>query len=230
MANLLIIGASSGIGAALASRVSGEYALWCASRRPVLLDGVSFIPWDAGQGSFPVDALPETLDGLVYCPGTIRLAPFARLTDAAFREDFELNLLGAVRAIRAALPALKSSERAGIVLFSTVAVTTGMPMHASVAAAKGAVEGLVRSLAAELAPRIRVNAIAPSLTDTPMAGGLLKTDAQREAAVGRHPLGRLGKPEDIAAAAAFLLSEDASWITGEVLHVDGGMGGLRRFS
>jgi NAD(P)-dependent dehydrogenase (short-subunit alcohol dehydrogenase family) len=127
------------------------------------------------------------------------------------------------------LPSLKAADRASVVLFSTVAVGTGMPMHASIAAAKGAVEGLTRSLAAELAPGIRVNAIAPSLTDTPLAAGLLRSERQRAAAAERHPLGRIGQPSDLAATARFLLSEEAGWVTGQVLNVDGGMGALRRF-
>jgi NAD(P)-dependent dehydrogenase (short-subunit alcohol dehydrogenase family) len=185
--------------------------------------------WDATAGDFPKDQLPDALEGLVYCPGSIRLQPFHRLRDEDFSADFELNLLGAVRVLRAALPCLKAVERGSVVLFSTVAVATGMPMHASIAAAKGAVEGLTRSLAAELAPAIRVNAIAPSLTDTPLAAGLLRTERQRAAAAERHPLGRIGQPSDLAAAARFLLSDEAGWVTGQVLHVDGGMGRLRRF-
>ncbi len=230
MANLLIVGATSGVGAALAERVGDRYQIWTASRRETRRPGTTHILWDASEGPLPAERLPESLDGLVYCPGSIRLAPFSRLTDAAFREDFELNLLGAVRTIRAALPALKASGSASVVLFSTVAVTTGMPMHASIGAAKGAVEGLTRSLAAELAPGIRVNAIAPSLTETPLSENLLKTERQRESAAERHPLGRIGRADDIAAAAAYLLSSEASWITGQVLHVDGGIGRTRRFS
>ena len=174
--------------------------------------------------------LPHSLDGLVYCPGSIRLEPFQNLKLDAFREDFELNLIGAVRAMQAALPALKAGTRPAVVFFSTVAVSTGMPMHASIASAKGAIEGLTRSLAAELAPSIRVNAIAPSLTATPLAARLLRSDRQQEAAARRHPLDRIGQPEDIAAAARFLLSEQADWITGEILAVNGGMGSLQRFS
>jgi len=229
MARVLIVGASSGIGAALAARIADDHRLWTASRADEPGRGGSHIAWDATAGDFPAEGLPDCLDGLVYCPGSIRLAPFERLSDQAFRDDFELNLLGAVRAIRAALPALKSSGGASIVLFSTVAVGLGMPMHASVAAAKGAVEGLVRSLAAELAPRIRVNAIAPSLTQTGLSGSLLKTERQRQAAAERHPLGRIGTAEEQAAAAAYLLSEGSRWMTGQVLHLDGGMSSVRRF-
>jgi len=229
MASVMIVGASSGIGAALAARMAQGTELWTVARGGEPSTGGTHITWDATQGAFPADQLPERLDGLVYCPGSIRLAPFERLTDQAFREDFELNLLGAVRAIRAALPALKAAGDASVVLFSTVAVTLGMPMHASVASAKGAVEGLMRSLAAELAPRIRVNAVAPSLTETRLAGNLLKTDRQRQAAAERHPLGRIGTAAEQAAAAAYLLSDESRWMTGQVLHLDGGMSSVRRF-
>ncbi|NEV62751.1 SDR family NAD(P)-dependent oxidoreductase [Thiorhodococcus minor] len=229
MTGILIIGATSGIGRALTETLSERHEIWTASRSSADASDERHIHWDATAGPFPDEALPEALSGLVYCPGSIRLAPFGRLSDAAFREDFELNLLGAVRAIRAALPALKAGGDASILLFSTVAVSLGMPMHASIAAAKGAVEGLTRSLAAELAPGIRVNAIAPSLTQTPLAASLLKTDRQRQGAAERHPLGRVGRPEDIAATAAFLLSPESSWMTGQVLRPDGGMSSLRRF-
>ena len=227
---LFIVGASSGIGQALADSLSDSYELWTASRHQEDKSSKHAIVWDATKGEFPANALPEALDGMVYCPGSIRLQPFNRLTDDAFREDYELNLLGAVRAIRGALPALKSVPKASVVLFSTVAATVGMPMHTSIAAAKGAVEGLTRSLAAELVPDIRVNAIAPSLTETPLARGLLRTDRQRIAAAERHPLGRIGQPQDIAAAARFLLSADSDWPKGQVLQVDGGMSSVRLFS
>ena len=229
MSNILIVGASSAVGQTLVAELEPSHRLWTSSRAPLSGRADRHLVWDATTGDFPVDQLPDTLAGLVYCPGSIRLQPFHRLRDEDFSADFELNLLGAVRALRAALPALKAAGQASVVLFSTVAVATGMPMHASIASAKGAVEGLTRSLAAELAPGIRINAIAPSLTDTPLAAGLLRTERQRAAAAERHPLGRIGRPGDIASAASFLLSEEAGWVTGQVLHVDGGMGSLRRF-
>jgi NAD(P)-dependent dehydrogenase (short-subunit alcohol dehydrogenase family) len=230
MPNLLLIGATSGIGHAVKESLDSSWQQWAVSRHPPEASSARHATWDASRDPFPEEFLPEKLDGLVYCPGSIRLQPFPKLRDEDFRADFELNLLGAVRATRAALPALKAAGEASIVLFSTVAVSTGMPMHASVAAAKGAVEGFARSLAAELAPTVRVNVVAPSLTDTPLASGLLRSERQREAAGARHPLGRVGKPSDIAAAARFLLSRESAWVTGQVISVDGGLGTLRRFT
>jgi NAD(P)-dependent dehydrogenase (short-subunit alcohol dehydrogenase family) len=204
--------------------------VFTASRSTASGKNVRHAAWDAVNESFPKDFLPQRLDGLAYCPGSISLQPFERLSEDTFREDFELNLLGAVRVLKVSLPALKAAPMASVVLFSTVAVITGMPMHASIAAAKGAVKGLTRSLAAELAPKIRVNAIAPSLTETPLAAKLLRTQRQRTSAAERHPLAKVGEADDLAAAAEFLLSQDAKWITGQVLPVDGGIGSLRRFN
>ena len=170
--------------------------------------------------------MPERLDGVVYCPGSIRLKPFARLREQELRDDLDLNLLGAVRTLQAASEPLKRSDRAAVVLFSTVAVGTGMPFHASVAAAKGAVEGLTRSLAAEWAPAIRVNAVAPTITDTPLAGRLLNSDEKRQTAADRHPLKRIATPEDIADAVRWLLTGN-SLVTGQVLQLDAGLSELR---
>lgn len=230
----VVIGGSSGIGWALLQRLSESGAeILHLSRSASLskeLPGVHHVRFDALNGVFPKDALPDRLDGLAYCPGSIRLRPFARLKKKDYLDDFGLNFLCAVDAIQACLPILKKSETiASIVLFSTVAVQTGMPFHASIASAKGAVEGLVRSLAAEFAPRIRVNAVAPSLTDTPLAGSLLADENRRKASAERHPLNRIGSPDDIAAAVAFLLGESSGWITGQILSVDGGIGSMRLF-
>lgn len=181
------------------------------------------------NGATEIDQLelPEQLDGLLYTPGTINLKPFRGLKDEHFTSDFEVNALGAVRAIRHAQTALKKSGRGSIVLFSTVAVSQGMPFHSSIAMAKGAVEGLTRSLAAEFAPSIRVNAVAPSLTDSPLASSLLSNDKRREASAERHPLKRVGTPEELAKACIYLLGEESSWVTGQILHVDGGMSSVR---
>lgn len=226
----LIVGASSGIGAELLRALAARgHVVTHLSRHPENapdLPGVRGLSWDARDDDFPAAELPEQLDGLVYCPGSIRLRPFDRLKTSEFQDDLELNLLGAVRAIQGALKPLRQSGSASIVLFSTVAVRTGMPYHASVAAAKGAVEGLTRSLAAELAPGIRVNAIAPTITDTPLAERLLSSDDKRAAAAERHPLKRVGEAAEMARTAIWLL-EDAPSVTGQIIAVDGGLSSVR---
>jgi len=172
-------------------------------------------------------AIEEIIDGLVYFPGTINLKPFHRLTLQEFKTDYTINALGAVNCIQSYLPNLKKSERASIVLMSTVAVQSGMPFHASIAMAKGAIEGLTKALAAELAPGIRVNAVAPSLTQTPLADRLINTPEKMEASEKRNPLKKVGTAEELAQSIAFLLTEQSAWITGQILAVDGGMGTLK---
>ncbi|MDZ7597734.1 MAG: SDR family oxidoreductase [Desulfobacterales bacterium] len=232
--NYLVVGGSSGIGFELTRRLSGDgHSVTVLSRSPgqsTELQGVRHVKFDATLDEFPADALPDRLSGLAYCPGTIRLRPFGRLTAEDFLTDYRINLLGAVKTIHSCLAPLKKADQPGaIVLFSTVAVQTGMPFHASIASAKGAVEGLTRSLAAELAPRVRVNAVAPSLTDTPLAEALLADDAKRQAAADRHPLKRIGTSRELAGVAYFLLSDAASWMTGQIVSVDGGMAAVRTF-
>ena len=167
------------------------------------------------------------IDGIVYFPGTINLKPFNRITTADFLNDYHINSLGAVAFVQAYLPNLKMSKQASIVFISTVAVTTGMPFHSSIAMAKGAVEGLTKALAAELAPVIRVNCIAPSLTQTPLSEKFTNTPEKLEAAEKRNPLKKVGSADEVANAITFLLSEKASWITGQVIGIDGGMGNLK---
>lgn len=226
----LLIGGNSGIGLASARLLQAQgNSLIAAARTAGPLEELE-IPVQSFDAMNPGSLqLPPVLDGLVYFPGSINLKPFHRLTAEDFMNDFRVNCLGAVSALQAALPALKASASASVVLFSTVAVAQGMPFHASIAAAKGAVEGLTLSLAAELAPKIRVNAIAPSLTDTPLAGTLLSNDAKREASAKRHPLQQVGDPNDVAALVSFLLGDESKFFTGQVLHPDGGLSSVRTF-
>jgi 3-oxoacyl-[acyl-carrier protein] reductase len=227
--NILIIGGSSGIGLALAEMLAPHNNIIVASRTAESSAGldVKHISYDATQDDLDTSLLPEVLHGFVYCPGSINLRPFKGLKLDAFQSDFEINLLGAVRSLKSVLNQLSVSGNASVVFFSTVAVQTGMPFHSSVAASKGAIEGLTRSLAAEFAPKIRVNAIAPSLVDTPMASKFLNNEVKIEKANERHPLGRVGNAKEMAQASAFLLGEKSSWMTGKILQLDGGIGNLK---
>lgn len=231
--NYIVFGGSHGIGETLVAMLCAKNARVSYSSREdggqPASQGARRFAFDAARGEVPREAIPAELDGLVYCPGTITLRPFQRLTRDDFLTELQTNLLGAVGAIQACLPALKKAPGASIVLFSTVAVQTGMPFHSSIASAKGAVEGLTRALAAEFAPRIRVNAIAPSLVDTRLAADLLSSDQKRQAADERHPLRRIGTPQDVAGLALYLLGPEAGWITGQIFHVDGGMGAIKTF-
>ena len=227
--NILIIGGSSGIGRALVGLLAPTHNIYVASRSNESLDntGVTHLSFDVLNDALDVTALPEQLNGFVYCPGSINLRPFRGLKPETFQQDFEINVVGAVKSLQAVLPLLQKSPAASLVFFSTVAVQTGMPFHASVASAKGAIEGLTRSLAAEYAPKFRVNCIAPSLTQTPLADKFLNNEAKLEKAQARHPLQQVGSAENVAQMAAFLLGEESQWMTGQILHVDGGIGDLK---
>lgn len=231
MKSYLIAGGTSGIGLALVKKLSeaGHQVVVVSRTGDSLanLTGVTHLPKNLLTDELTEAEIPTTLDGVAYCPGSINLKPFKSLKPEAFTEDFQINVLGAVKVLQASQKALKAAESPAVVLFSTVAVGQGMPFHASIAAAKGAVEGLTRSLAAEWAPAIRVNCIAPSLTDTPLAARLLSSDEKKEAAGARHPLKRVGTAEEAAALAHFLLSENSGWITGQVIGLDGGMSSLK---
>lgn len=230
MGNYLIAGGSKGIGLQIVKDLHEEgHSVTVLSRNKDDLkdmDGVTHHTFDV-LGNNLDDLSFEKLDGFVYCPGTINLKPFHRLKEEEFMEDFQVNVLGAIRLLQQVLPALKKSDGPSVVFFSTVAVQQGMGFHSSVAASKGALEGLTKSLAAELAPKVRVNCIAPSVTDTPLASRLLSSEEKKEASGKRHALNRVGTPKDIANAAIFLLTEKSSWITGQILGVDGGMSTLR---
>ncbi|MBS0011178.1 MAG: SDR family oxidoreductase [Bacteroidales bacterium] len=223
MKNILIAGASSSIGKKIVESLHSEANLITLSRSGPEGSANHYIT-DYENDIFP--DIDVELDGLVYCPGTINLKPFRNLKPGNFREDFEINLVGAVKVINRYIDKLLKSQSASVVLFSSVAAGSGMPFHASIASSKAAIEGLTRSLAAEFAGKIRFNAVAPSLTDTPLAERLLRTDAQREASAARHPMKRIGSPGDIASVVSFLLSDESSWMTGQILKVDGGLSTL----
>lgn len=230
--NILVAGGSSGVGLNLVNLLSGLGAhIYVISRTTAAEwpEGILHLPADVTSNLNEVPGfLPEKLDGLVYAVGSINLKPFNRLSEEDFLNDYRLNVLGGAKIIQLSLKALKNAGMSSVVLVSSVAARTGMPYHASISAAKGAVEGLALSLAAELAgQQIRVNVVAPSLTDTPMAQNLLSTPEKRESSSKRHPLGKYGQPNDISQAIAFFLSEESSWVTGQVIGVDGGLGKLK---
>lgn len=227
MKNILIVGASSAMAQSLIHKLKEDGVNAIAlSRQELAIPGVQTLKVE----SYQLNALPdiqETLHGLIYFPGSIALKPFHRTTDADFKQDLDIHLFGAIAVVQKYLPGLKSSGGASVVTIGTVATQVGMPYHASVSVSKGALQSLTQSLAAEYAPAIRFNMIAPSLTDTPMAERLLNTPEKRESAAKRSPLGKVGEPHDIAEMASFLLSDKSKWITGQTLHVDGGLGILR---
>ena len=223
--NVLIIGGSTGIGAALIHSLNQEGHKTISINR----SGETF-----AHTSFKCDILNEDLpsvddsiDSIVYLPGSIQLKPFKNIKKEDFILDWEINFFGAVKVIQNYLPKLNSSENPSIVLFSTVAVQTGMPFHASIASAKGAVEGLTKSLAAELAPKIRVNCIAPSLTATPLAARLIDNETKLKSATERHPLKQVGDAADIASLASWLISEKSKFVTGQLFKMDGGLSAIR---
>ncbi|MCP4522106.1 MAG: SDR family oxidoreductase [Cytophagales bacterium] len=230
MENYLVVGASSGIGKALANLLAEEghrvYATYCNNETVSSHPQITYHQLDVLEDQYNLDFLPDTLNGVIYCVGSINLLPFARIKPQDFVNDYQLQVIGATKILQASLTKLKKSKNASVVLFSTVAVQTGFPFHAQVAASKGAIEGLTKALAAELSPVIRVNAIAPSITDTPLAGKLLSTEDKKQANANRHPLKQIGSAENLAECAAFLLRK-ATWMTGQIVHIDGGVSTLK---
>lgn len=221
--NILLIGGSHGIGNAIVQHMHTDNNLFVASRENENLPaGVTHIPFNALEDELDTSALPSQLHGFVYCPGSINLKPFKMLKQSHFEDDMNINFFALLKVTRSVLPLLTASGAGSMVYFSTVAVGTGMPFHTSVAAAKGAIEGFAKALAAEYAPTVRVNVIAPSLVDTPLAGRLLNNDAKKEKMGEMHPLKRVGNVNDVASLAAYLLNQNEGWMTGQVLGIDGG--------
>lgn len=232
---VLVVGGSHGIGFELVKMLLARgMEVTTVSRTTGRLESEGLLssealqhhPCDVVKDDLTNIAFPDELSGFVYCPGSINLGPLRTLKMDALREDFELNVVAAAKCFQAVLPSLKASKNGTAVFFSTVAVDRGIAMHSSVAASKGAVQAMVKTWAAELAPTIRVNCIAPALTDTPLAKQLLATDAKKQAMAAKYPLNRIGDPADIAATASFLLSDQSSWITGQTIGVDGGMSAI----
>jgi NAD(P)-dependent dehydrogenase (short-subunit alcohol dehydrogenase family) len=231
MKNYLVIGGSSGIGASIVEKLSTDSDLNITStyfsQSMEDYSNVKFFHYNAEIDNLAYQELPDEIHGFVYCPGAIVLKPFKRLTEESVMADFRLQVVGAMNAIQAILPNLKASKNASIVLFSSVAVQQGFNFHAQVAMSKGAIEGLTKSLAAEFAPVIRVNCIAPSLTDTPLSERLLNSEEKRKANADRHPMKEIGSASDSAELAIFLLSQKSKWMTGQIIHMDGGMSSIK---
>ena len=222
MKNIVIIGGTKGIGKAIVSEVVDNNNVVCLSRNQTDFshDNYTFHNFDALVDDYPDF---ESVDCLIYCPGSINLKPISTLSLDDFRNDFELNVIGAVRAIKKYLNLLKKSGSASILLFRTVATKLGMPYHASVSVAKSGIDGLVKTLGSELAPKVRINAIAPTITNTELASKILRNDKVIENMVERHPLKKILSSNEVAKMASFLISEDASSISGQIFNMDAGI-------
>ena len=231
MNNYLIIGGSSGMGLELALQLAdlghAVTATFNTHTPDFKHENIKYHQLNVIDDNPSLDFFPDEIDGFIYCPGSINLRPFERINPQDFELDYKLQVLGAIRILQKILPTLKKSDAASILFFSTVAVQTGFTFHSQVAASKGAIEGLTKALAAEYAPKIRVNCIAPSLTNTPLAASFINNEQKLEANANRHPLKRIGSTKDIANMAMFLLSEKASWITGQIIKLDGGISTLK---
>ncbi len=227
--NILIIGGNSDIGLEINNLAKAEgHSVYGTSRDETTSGNYdNFIYLDPNKSLDALDNIPEDIHGLVYCPGTINLKSLQRLTLEDVKAEMEVNFYGAFNVIKKVLPNLKKNDGASVVLFSTVAANTGMPMHSSIAASKSALEGFAISLAAELAPRVAINCVAPSIVDTKLASHILSTDERKEASAQRHPLKSIGTSKSIATSAYFLLSAKENWITGQVISADGGLSTLK---
>jgi 3-oxoacyl-[acyl-carrier protein] reductase len=222
MRNIVIIGGSKGIGFEILKQQLENNQVYNISRNAPTIShpNLKHFILDVLRDSLP-DI--ENIDVLIYCPGSINLKPIGSLSIDDFRNDFEINVIGAVKSIQKYLPVLKKGTNPSIILFSTVAAKLGMPFHASIATAKAGIEGLVKSLGAELAPTIRINAIAPTITETTLAAGILRNDRMKENMMQRHPMKNYLKPEEVASMANYLISDDAKSISGQIFQMDYGI-------
>ena len=228
MKNILLIGGSTGIGYELSQKLKEDNNLFISTRDQGKFNDPNIKTHGLDlDKEFETDWLPDHLDGFVYLPGTINLRPFKGLKPSVFLDDFNINVMGCVKILQKVLPKIQAAENPSIVMFSTVAVKTGMPFHSSVSSSKGAIEGLTRSLAAEFAPKIRVNSIAPSILDTPLAEKFLNSETKLENARNRHPLKEIGSPKDISEIVKFLLEDNSKWMTGQIIPFDGGMSSVK---
>ena len=229
MKNYLVIGGSSGIGKEISELLSNENIVFSTSRNEIneSNENIRHIKYNVLEDELDPELLPDQIDGFVYCPGTINLRPFRSLKLETFRSDLELNLIGAIKTLQIILTRLQQSPSSSIIFYSTVAVKTGMPFHSSVSSSKSALEGLTKSLAAEFAPKIRVNCIAPSIVNTPLANKFLNTEDKIEKAAARHPLNKIGTAKEIAQLTQYLLDDKSKWITGQIINIDGGISSIK---
>ena len=228
MKNILLIGGSTGIGYELSQKLKKDNNLFISTRDEGKFNDPNIKTHELDlDKEFETDWLPDQLDGFVYLPGTINLRPFKGLKPSVFLDDFNINVMGCVKILQKVLTKIQAAENPSIVMFSTVAVKIGMPFHSSVSSSKGAIEGLTRSLAAEFAPKIRVNSIAPSILDTPLAEKFLNSETKLENSRNRHPLKEIGSPKDISEIVKFLLEDNSKWMTGQIIPFDGGMSSVK---
>lgn len=228
MKNILLIGGSTGIGYELSQKLKKDNNLFISTRDQGKFNDPNIKTHELDlDKEFETDWLPDQLDGFVYLPGTINLRPFKGLKPSVFLDDFNINVMGCIKILQKVLPKIQAAENPSIVMFSTVAVKIGMPFHSSVSSSKGAIEGLTRSLAAEFAPKIRVNSIAPSILDTPLAEKFLNSETKLENSRNRHPLKEIGSPKDISEIVKFLLEDNSKWMTGQIIPFDGGMSSVK---
>ncbi|MBT3646417.1 SDR family oxidoreductase [Flavobacteriaceae bacterium] len=228
MKNILLIGGSTGIGYELSQKLKKDNNLFISTRDQGKFNDPNIKTHELDlDKEFETDWLPDQLDGFVYLPGTINLRPFKGLKPSVFLDDFNINVMGCVKILQKVLTKIQAAENPSIVMFSTVAVKIGMPFHSSVSSSKGAIEGLTRSLAAEFAPKIRVNSIAPSILDTPLAEKFLNSETKLENSRNRHPLKEIGSPKDISEIVKFLLEDNSKWMTGQIIPFDGGMSSVK---